>query len=110
MKFSFLRLPFLSPRPSGRAPLAVSERTFIVAGLAGLAMWLAIVVVADGYLLYLAFIREDAPSEAYQAGPQFSERELDDVIQLLDERDKTFTHIVGTTSVPLEGIEPPSTP
>ncbi len=96
MAFPFLSLKSITPSGIKKKILGIGRRDFIFLAFLGIAGACVALLVFDGYLFYTTVTREPValPSAAEKRIP-VSGRDIDEVIQLLDARDRKFNEILN---------------
>lgn len=112
MPFSFLSTiwKFFDNAAAGRRQIEL--RTYIIAGFFAIAALAAVLVLGDWRIYRIAFFQEPSLPEtsSYREYLAFSKNEIDELVGMLDERERKLREILGDISAPSVGIEPTSTP
>lgn len=91
----FSRFSFIRFAEAKKAASRLRERDVIFYAAVSVAVLLAVLLVFDGYFFFAVAGREYAPPAPVPSGILLSDKEIDGVIRLLDERAEKFNAIMG---------------
>lgn len=90
----FSRLSSIRAADAKKGLLRLGERDVIFYAMLAVAFLSAVLLIFDGYFFFVVAGREHAPAAA-PSRATFSDREIDEVIRMLDERAEKFDAIMG---------------
>ena len=90
-----LSLPRLKELRSGAGIFTLPRETLIFYGIVLLASLLGLLLAADGYLFYISQLKAESPVPRLSSAPTLSAVEIDEVIRLLNERERKMQKLLG---------------
>lgn len=93
ISLSLLRLFKKKERHAARPEEALT--VWLLCGLGTLIVFLTVLVAVDGYLFYFVRMRTGAANDMPPSSATLTPREIDEVIELLDQREQEFNTLLN---------------